>query len=251
MVASIIVLMTLAVFHASATLFALFEQPYTVQYHKGYLFQRQNQCLSSQRFCSGTDGSSGCCSTDSQCAADNAGHVACCPSGAACTGRLDGTAGAANLAATQPATQAQGASPPPTPTMNANGGGATIPNAYYPYVMLPTTYPNAELCSSAFSSCRSEFTKCTNSLTAVGNGVTVSGALGGVTALPGLDAASAGAVCSSLSTLACYNLGLGNCVSYGTGAAPVTAGNAAPSGCAQIYRVAVAVAMGVAGQAVR
>ncbi|KAI4223141.1 MAG: hypothetical protein L6R36_005644 [Xanthoria steineri] len=111
--------------------------------------------------------------------------------------------------------------------MNANAGGMTVPNPYYPYVVLPTTYPNAEACSSAFSSCRSEFTKCTNSLTASGNGVTVSGALGGITAQPALNAASAGAVCSSLSTVACYNLGLGNCPMYGTAAAT---GGTSPAG---------------------
>lgn len=242
-------------FPALGTAFSPFEPAQAVQNHKSYLFQRQNQCLSNQKFCPGSSGSSGCCSTDSQCAADDTGHIACCPSGAICTGRLGSTG---TPVGTLPTTQALGTSTPTTPaipTNNADGGGSTVPNAYYPYVYLPKTYPNEMVCSSAFSSCRSEFSKCTSSLTAGGNGVTVSGALGGITAQPALNPVSAGAICSSLSTVACYNLGLGNCVMYGT-AAPTAggtfeAGNVAPVKCAQIYRVAVAVAVGVAGQAVR
>lgn len=246
------VFVSLAACQASATSFLPFEPAQNVQHHQGYLFQRQNQCPSNQKFCPGTSGDSGCCRTDSQCAADTAGRLACCPNGAACTGRLGGSSGAGTSAVSQPATGTPASQP--TPTMNANAGGMTVPNPYYPYVMLPTTYPNAEACSSAFSSCRSEFTECTNSLTASGNGVTVSGALGGITAQPALNAASAGAVCSSLSTVACYNLGLGNCPMYGTAAATggtSPAGNGASGGCVQIYRVAVAVAVGVAGQAIR
>ena len=245
------VFLALAAFQASATSFSPFEPAQHVQNHQGYLFQRQNQCPSDQKFCPETGGTSGCCRTDSQCAADDAGQLACCPSGAACTGRLEGDSGAGTPAGLQVAT----GTPPsqPTQTMNPDQGGMTVPNPYYPYVMLPTTYPNAELCSSAFSSCRSEFTRCTNSLTAGGNGVTVSGAQGGITAQPALDAASAGAVCTSLSRVACYNLGLGNCPMYGTAAAAggaSPAGNDAPGGCIQLYRVAVAIVVGVAGQAV-
>ncbi|KAL8736238.1 MAG: hypothetical protein Q9166_000393 [cf. Caloplaca sp. 2 TL-2023] len=250
MVSVMAIFVSLAAFQAVAATFSPYEPAQAVEFHEGYLFQRQNQCLSSQKFCPGANGSSGCCSTDSQCAADDAGRLACCPSGAVCTGRLGG-------GGTQPTTQAPGSSPATTqatPTDDPNAGGSTVPNPYYPYVYLPKTYQNADLCSSAFSSCRTEFSKCTSTLTVGGNGVTVSGAQGGITAQPALNPASAGSICSSLSTLACYNLGLGNCPEYGTAVVTggtFSAGNAAPSGCAQKYRVAVAVAIGVAGQAIR
>lgn len=253
MILRAIVVVVVTTFLASATEFSPFEPPIALWHHEGYLFQRQDQCLSSQHFCPGANGNSGCCNTDSQCATDDAGHIACCPTGAACTGKLGGGAGTATSQSTMqatPTTQAASAT-------NANGGSGAVANAYYPYYYLPTTYPNADHCTSAFSSCRSEFSKCTSSLEIGGNGVTVSGAGGGITAQPAVGAVSAGSICSSLSTKACYNLGLGNCPMYGTaavttGGGTFAAGNASPTMCAQsVYRVAVAVAVGVAGQAMR
>lgn len=244
----------------SASAFSPFESPMAIQHHEGYLFQRQDQCLSSQHFCPGSNGNSGCCNNESQCASDDGGHIACCPSGAVCTGQLGASAGTASSSAgAQPTSQATGATTPTTQAALAtftSGGSSIVANPYFPYYYLPTTYPNADLCTSAFSSCRSEFSSCTSSLETGGNGVTVSGAGGGITAQPALGAASAGSICSSLSTKACYNLGLGNCPMYGTaavttGGGTFAAGNAAPTRCAQVYRIAVAVAVGVAGQAIR
>lgn len=260
MILKTVVAVIVTTFLASAIGFSPFEPPTAVWHHEGYLFQRQDQCTSSQHFCPGTDGNSGCCSNDSQCAADDAGHIACCPSGAVCTGQLGGVANTgATSAGAQPTTPAIGASTPTTQaasTTNANGGPTVVANPYYPYYYLPTTYPNADQCTSAFSSCRSEFSKCTISLETGGNGVTVSGAGGGITAQPALGEASAGSICSSLSTKACYNLGLGNCPMYGTasvttGGGTFSAGNAASPRCIQIHKVAVAVVVGVAGQAMR
>ena len=238
---------------AGATRYSPFEPAQAIRHHEGYLFQRQDQCLSSQNFCPATDGNSGCCSTDTLCATDDAGQVACCPTRAICTGALGGAAATGSPAATQ-ASGATTAAPQPTPMAGEDGGGAIVANAYFPYVYLPTTYANAELCTSAFSSCRSEFSVCTSSLETRGNGVTISGAGGGITAQPALGPASAGSICSSLSTRACYNLGLGNCPMYGSAAVRTgtfDAGSAAPTRCAQIYQVVVAVAVGVAGQAIR
>lgn len=252
-------IVVLANLYAQATSFSPFKPAQAIQHHHAYLFQRVNQCLSSQHFCSGSNGDSGCCSTDSTCATDNAGHIACCPTHAVCTGTLGGSAGTVTATGSPPTTQAlvvSTSTPQSLSTANANGGGGTVPNPYFPYIYLPTTYANADLCSSAFSSCRSEFSMCTSSLGTGGNGVTVtvSGAGEGITAQPALGTASAGSICSSLSTQACYNLGLGNCPLYGTGTTAgggsFSAGNAAPTRCAQLYHVAVAVAVGVAGRAI-
>lgn len=244
-----VVLVAIAIaFLASAANTSPFELPAGTRSHEGYLYQRQNQCRSSQHFCAGTNGDAGCCSTNSNCATDGGGQVACCPSGAICTGQIENTT-----------TNQAGATPPTTQAASitgVDGASGVVANAYYPYYYLPTTYANAGLCSSAFSSCRSEFSKCTSSLETGGNGVTVSGVGGGITAQPALGMASAALICSSLSTQACYNLGLGNCPMYGTaavmtGGGAFAAGNAAPTVCAQVYRVAVVVAAGVAGQAMR
>ncbi|KAL9600147.1 MAG: hypothetical protein Q9219_003403 [cf. Caloplaca sp. 3 TL-2023] len=245
---------------ALVTGFSSYEPPTAVQHHDGHYFRRQDQCLSSQHFCPGANGDSGCCGTDAQCAIDDGGRIACCPSNAVCTGQLGQTPATATAAGLQPTptTQALGTTSPTTPTATAtvtNGGSRVVANIYYPYHYLPTTYPNADLCTSAFSSCRSEFASCTSSLETGGNGVTVSGAGGGITAQPALGAASAGSICSSLSTKACYNLGLGNCPMYGTAAATggggtFAAGNAAPTKCMGPYRALAAVVVGMAGQAI-
>lgn len=252
-------LVVLAILYAQSTAFSPFEPAQAVQHHHAYLFQRVNQCLASQHFCPGSNRESGCCSTDSTCATDDAGHIACCPARAVCTGALGGSAGTVTATVSPSNTQALVVSTsapqsPLTATANANGVGNTVPNPYFPYIFLPTTYANADLCSSAFSSCRSEFSICTGSLGTGGNGVTVQGVGGGITAQPALGTVSAGSICSSLSTRACYNLGLGNCPLYGTGTTAgggtFSAGNAAPTRCAQLYQVAVAVAVGVAGRAI-
>lgn len=246
-----------AVFFVSATAFCPFEPPTAVKAHERYLFRRQDQCLSNQHFCPGSNGNSGCCDADMQCATDYAGRIACCPNGAVCTGQLDGSAGTATSASPQPPTQVIASTTQTSRAAIVTGSDSGIvANAYFPYHYLPTTYPNADQCTSAFSSCRSEFSTCSSSLATGGNGVTISAAGGGFTAQPALGAASAGSICSSLSTRACYNLGLGNCPMYGTaavttGGGTFAAGNAAPTRCAQVYQIAIAMAVGVAGQAIQ
>ena len=242
---------------ASATSLRPFQSAEAVDYLQSHVLRRQDQCLSNQRFCPGTNGNSGCCSTNSQCATDDSGHIACCQNGAVCTGSLgDNTASLRGGTTTAPATAQTRTTATISQVTDNSPGRSIVVNPYFPYVYLPTTYQNADQCSAAFSSCRSEFSQCSSSLATGGNDVTISGAGGGITAQPALGPASAGAICSSLSTKACYNLGLGNCPMYGTAAATggggtFSAGNVAPTRCAQLYRVGVAVAVGVAGQAMR
>lgn len=236
--------------YASASQFLPYQTVHPIRHSLEHLRPRQGQCPSDQHLCSGANGQAGCCDANAQCAVDSSGQVACCRNGAVCTGNAGGSAATTPRSQAGQTTPAAGSSPAAN---GNNGGGSTVPNAYFPYVYLPTTYPNAELCTSAFSSCRSEFSRCTSSLQS-GNGVTVSGAGVGITAQPALGSISAGSICSSLSTKACYNLGLGNCPMYGTGSVSggsFSAGNGATAPrCIQLYQVAVAVAVGVAGHAV-
>lgn len=52
--------------------------------------QYSNTCPEDFNSCANLGAPSLCCMTDSICSADQAGHVACCPSGAACTGTIGG-----------------------------------------------------------------------------------------------------------------------------------------------------------------
>ena len=54
------------------------------------LFRRQNEdtCPSSYNNCANIGAPGLCCAPSARCSADAAGHVACCPRGAACTGTI-------------------------------------------------------------------------------------------------------------------------------------------------------------------
>lgn len=58
------------------------------------LFRRQDSdtCPSGYNSCDNIGGPGLCCSPSARCSADAAGHVACCPRGAACTGSIGGIA---------------------------------------------------------------------------------------------------------------------------------------------------------------
>ena len=83
--------------------------------------------------------------------------------------------------------------------------------------------------------------------------MTVNGFGAGIT-VPGVSiTASAAAVCSSLSSQACYGLQLANCQTFGTAAAAATATVFNPNGAGNrcqgmMYGVGVGVAVGLAGQ---
>ncbi|KAL1620190.1 hypothetical protein SLS56_009781 [Neofusicoccum ribis] len=50
-------------------------------------------CPTSYRACAALGAPGLCCSVDSNCAVDQAGHVACCPDGAVCTGTIRASSG--------------------------------------------------------------------------------------------------------------------------------------------------------------
>ena len=231
------------------------------------LLRRQNSCGSGFISCASLGGVGACCKSNAMCALDQAGHVACCPVGSACTGTINaGSVMATGLSSAS--TMASSSSSQPTTTLSTTGNGAqitglrsTVQNPYFPFIYLPTTFSNAADCSSSFSSCGSAFTSCTSSLGGGANGitapgVTITGPGVGATAQSSLPSASAASICSSLSTQACYPLQLTNCPMYGTAGetAPSTATfvapNAAPTRCVALYRVGAGIAVGLAGQVI-
>ncbi|KIV78817.1 hypothetical protein PV11_06426 [Exophiala sideris] len=226
---------------AASLLFALVNTVHAVNVNDGFsmfsdglfglsnneLLVKRSGCGSGYNACSGLGASSICCPTGTNCALDDAGHVACCPTNAKCTGTIGGTATAVATSSTTSTTS------PATTTTGVAGGGSTVPNNYYPFVYIPTSYANAALCTSAYSSCQSASTSCFASL-AGANGVTVSGLGGGITVAgtSGTVLSSASSICSSLSAKGCYSLQETQCSIFGTasGSATVTATASSTSG---------------------
>jgi len=208
--------------------------PFTDPLHKSNvhppLVKRQS-CPSGYNVCSSLGASDVCCPSDTTCALDQANHVACCPLGAVCTGTIGGTltgsattsgfvlGGTTTLSTTTSTTNFA------TPSLTLTG--STVPNQFFPFVYIPTTYANAALCTSAYSNCQAESTACFNSLAGV-NGVTISGLGGGITQVgnTGTILSSASSICSSLSMQACYGLQTTQCSAFpsatGVGGATVT-----------------------------
>ena len=238
------------------------------------LFRRQQQggCQIGYTGCTNLGQPNVCCIANSICTPDAANHVACCPNGALCTGTIgSGAAGTTGTGVTGgafvfgSATTAAAAtttgnflfpsSTTPaaaTPTITASPQ-TTVPNAPYPFVYIPTSFANAAVCSSYYTSCQSQFSSCTAALGGGVNGVTVSGGGAGITVQGATATGSAAAICSGLSTQACYNLQLSNCPPFGTaaatGSAVVVNVNAAGRGRDGMrYGIGAGVAIGLAGQ---
>ena len=233
----------------------------------GGLLKRQNSCGSGYISCANLGGTGVCCKSNAMCALDQAGHVACCPVGSACTGTINAASVVATGLSASSATASSTSSRPTTTTSTTAAGAqitgarSTVANSYFPFVYLPTSFSNAADCSSSFSSCASAFTSCTSSLGSGANGitapgVTITGPGVGAGAQTPLPSASAASICSSLSTQACYPLQLANCPMYGTAgetapsAATFVAPNAAPTRCVALYGMGAGIAVGLAGQVV-
>lgn len=220
-------------------------------------FHKRASCGNNYSPCSDLGNPNVCCPPDTTCTTDNAANIACCTLGEVCSGTLGYTlpaGGATNTVSgivfgtstttTQPITITSSAGIPNT---GVAGGGSTVSNDYYPYVYIPTSYANADLCTSAWSNCQSQSTACFNQL--AGNGVTIGGPAGGTTqaGLTATIAVAASSICSSLSNVACYNIAETQCTIFGNGVAPSTVGmGARPTACVGGAYVA---AMGAAGVA--
>jgi len=215
-----------------------------------FLLKRQS-CPSDHTSCSSLGQADACCPDDTDCALDLNGNIACCPTNAVCTGVISGIATASSSTTgfvLGTSTQAS-----PSPTLAA--GYSTVPNQYYPFVLIPTTYANSQQCLSAYSTCQADSTACFNSL-AGQNGVTVTG-IGtlGITqaGVTGTLASGASSICSSLYLQGCYGLQSTVCNQFGseTGAATQTAsfvqvngGQAAAARCTGAFYTAAAAVAG-------
>ncbi|RAH62236.1 hypothetical protein BO85DRAFT_484247 [Aspergillus piperis CBS 112811] len=177
------------------------------------LRKRSDNCPSGYDSCTNLGYSDICCADGSRCTRDAADNVACCPTGASCTGTLSETGNSGGGATSsfrfpQTATATQ-----TTDGTSVTLTGSTIAGAY-PFVNIPTSFANARVCTSYYSLCQSEYTGCLSQLGG-GYAVTVAAEGGGVTRAGG-GASAAISTCSSLSMEACHGLSIGYCGSYST-----------------------------------
>ena len=256
---------------ASSSDYLPFLSPYAgrstqdVEEPAGDIFRRQSGCALGFISCANLGGTGVCCKSNAMCALDQAGHVACCPMGSACTGTINaGSMLATGLSTSSTITGSTSSQVTAAASTTGNraqitGLRSTVLNSYFPFVYLPASFSNAADCSSSYSSCASAFTSCTSLLGGGSNGVTapgvtITGPGVGATAQTSLPSASAASICSGLSTQACYPLQLANCPMYGTAgetapsAATFVAPNSAVTRCAGLYGVGAGIAVGLAGQ---
>ncbi|KAK0754077.1 hypothetical protein B0T18DRAFT_398445 [Schizothecium vesticola] len=141
-----------------------------------------------------------CCQNGQTCRLDTNNNPACCPRNAICTGVAP-----ANFQ-------------PPNPTIDF------VPNPYYSFPYIATSFGNARACSQAIGQCSDSFQACTSQLggqAGVGNyHVTVVVPGGGGTTVTGngginYGPASATSICSSLSRIACRDIQPGMCTMTG------------------------------------
>ncbi|KAI9853809.1 MAG: hypothetical protein M1824_000877 [Vezdaea acicularis] len=221
------------------------------------LLLRRQACPSAYSACTILNVAGACCQSGTVCSLDGAGNVACCPSNAICSGTITKTSApssssSASLVPTTTTSTSLPSSGPtqstgpggiflnpsstlpntnPTATAQATGaagaaGATTIQNAYnFPFLALPTSFPNPSACSSGYSSCTSQYSLCLASLGGGANPVTVTGggASIGIPGATGTLGTAASSVCSSLSSEACRGLQPGVCTAF-TGSATASGG---------------------------
>ncbi|KAJ9376547.1 hypothetical protein DTO063F5_8716 [Paecilomyces variotii] len=219
------------------------------------LLKRDDNCPSGYNACTALGNSGACCRDGTICSLDAASHIACCPTGASCTGSLSGSptetgSTSSGFMFPQPTSASTTTSDSPSIT------GTTVTGAPYPFVYIPTTFANAQTCSSYYSQCQSQYSSCQSSLGGT-NGVTVAGSGGaGITVQGATATADAQSICSSLSRKACYGLQIGYCTAFGSSgeSATTTSGQFVnPNDASSIrvssslYDLGVAVAVGIAG----
>jgi hypothetical protein len=197
---------------ANVDRYSQFISPF-VHVDSGPLIMKRQSCPNNYNSCSAIGYSNACCAVNTNCALDAAGHIACCPFYAACTGTVGAPTGLVTsstspfiLGASSATTTS--ASAFITPASGVQGGGSTVPNAVFPFVYIPNSFANQLLCSSYWTSCQSESASCFSSL-AGATQVTIAGP--GITSL---GTAGASSICSELSATACYSLELTTCAQF-------------------------------------
>lgn len=191
--------------------------------HSSPLLVKRQSCPSDHTSCSSLGDAAACCPNNTQCARDQAGQIACCPIGAKCVGVL-GTTLASGASSTTPFVL--GGTTTTSAQATFTQGYSTVPNAYYPFILIPTSYSNSQLCLNAYTACQSASTACFNSLNGQ-NGVTISGiGTQGLTqpGITGTIAAGASSICSSLSQEGCYGIQSTQCSQFGSAGATATTG---------------------------
>jgi hypothetical protein len=221
------------------------------------LVKRQTGCAAGYAGCSNIGAPGLCCRTSQVCSADAAGHVACCPLNNACTGTIGAIATILSSVPTAaPTTTAAGGViivPGATTTggfsqQTGSASRSTVPNSFYPFAFIATTYTNAAACSSAYTSCQTDAASCTADLASGRMGVTISAPNGGatITAIASIGPVAASSVCQSLSSQACYGLEVAACANFGNGGT-----GAGRRRCGDMYAMGAGVAVGIAGQLLR
>lgn len=212
------------------------------------LLKRQgNACAANYYACNNLNAPGLCCPRTAICSADRNNVVACCPQGAACTGTLGAPSNTLPfvIATTTATTTVPFNGATTSFVQQTNPAGSTVQNLFYPFPIIPTTYPSAAACSSAYTSCQRDAASCTIALANGLQGVTVNAPNGGITitAIPSVGLQNAASICNSLSSQACSLLTVEACAAFGSGS-----GNAAArQGCGG-YWMGAGVAVGVAGQ---
>lgn len=212
--------------------------------------QNGNACATGYYACANQNAPGLCCPRTAICTADLNSNVACCPQGSTCTGTLGAPAGPAQTASPGSsfvlATTTQNPFVQQTTVSNA-AAGSTVPNAFYPFPIIATTYTNAAACSAAYTGCQTNAASCTTALANGAQGVTVVAPNGGatITAVPSVGLQSAQSICASLSLVACSGLQVEACRSFGGEGSPATRVNCGG------YLMAGGVAVGIAGQLLR
>lgn len=174
--------------------------------------KRQNGCPDGYNSCGMLGEWGACCQPDTICSRDAADSMACCPSGAVCTGLVPNPTGddgsePSSTGFLQPTTEAPPRTTPPT-------SASTIPDAPYPFPIIPTTFSGSDECARSYTGCQTEYSSCRDALGGV-HGVTVGGNPGyGITREAVEPTADAQAICSSLLNRACHGLQLAYCTAY-------------------------------------
>lgn len=185
------------------------------------LLVKRQSCPSDHTSCSNLGDAAACCPNNTLCARDQNGQIACCPIGATCTGTI-GSSGSTTPFVLGGTTTTTATASPATFTQ----GYSTVPNQYYPFILIPTSYANSQLCLNAYTACQSASTACFNSLNGQ-NGVTISGIGTQGLTQPGITATiavGASSICSSLSQQGCYNIQSTQCSQFGSAGATATTG---------------------------
>lgn len=196
------------------------------------LARQTDGCISGTNSCAsqGSAFNGICCADGQTCALDADNSPACCPSGAVCTGTAPSSYRAPSTTAV-----------------------SYVPNAYFSFPYIATSFSNAGACSRAVSQCTANYAACTADLEGAAGGavtVVVPAGNGGTTTIGAnaggntLPTASATSVCQSLSSVACHSIQGSYCEAGSTAGFTVGSANAAPTHM-PCMRVVAGVAAGV------